>query len=107
MPICTPIVTLLAVAFYFFLATRVATARIKFAVKHPATTGAVMALRNLLRRSCCGSAWSILDRGPCLVFCRLCKGVEKRLPGFFIQWMACLLLFLGAAASIFRHMMGG
>ena len=33
------IVTLLAVALYFFLATRVAAARGTFKVKHPATTG--------------------------------------------------------------------
>ena len=39
MPHYTAIVTLLAVAFYFFLATRVATAHIKFGVKLPATSG--------------------------------------------------------------------
>ena len=39
MPYYTAIVTLLAIAFYFFLATRVAVARGKFNVKHPATTG--------------------------------------------------------------------
>ena len=39
MPYYTPIVTLLAVAFYFFLATRVAVARGKFGVSLPATTG--------------------------------------------------------------------
>jgi hypothetical protein len=39
MPSYTAIVTVLAVMFYFFLATRVATARSKFGVKLPATTG--------------------------------------------------------------------
>jgi hypothetical protein len=39
MPYYTAIVTLLAVAFHFFLATRVAVARGKFDVKLPATTG--------------------------------------------------------------------
>src|SRR5580698_6002334 len=39
MPRYTAIVTLLAVAFYFFLATRVAVARGKFKVELPATTG--------------------------------------------------------------------
>src|SRR5437867_9906345 len=39
MPHYTAIVTLLAVALYFFLATRVAAARGTFKVKHPATTG--------------------------------------------------------------------
>ena len=35
MPHYTAIVTLLALAFYFFLATRVATAHVKFNVKTP------------------------------------------------------------------------
>jgi len=39
MPHYTAIVTLLAVALYFFLATRVAAARGKFNVKLPATAG--------------------------------------------------------------------
>jgi hypothetical protein len=39
MPRHTAIVTLLAVALYFFLATRVAVARGKFGVPLPATTG--------------------------------------------------------------------
>jgi hypothetical protein len=39
MPFYTPIVTLLAIAFYFFLATRVAVAHGTFNVKLPATTG--------------------------------------------------------------------
>jgi MAPEG family len=39
MPNYTALVTLLAVAWYFFLATRVAVARGTFGVKHPATTG--------------------------------------------------------------------
>jgi glutathione S-transferase len=39
MPYYTPIVTLLAVLFYVFLATRVSVARGKFDVKLPATTG--------------------------------------------------------------------
>ena len=39
MPYYTAIVTLLVVAFYFFLATRVAVAHGKYDVKLPATTG--------------------------------------------------------------------
>ena len=39
MPYYTAIVTLASVAFYFFLATRVAVAHGKFDVKLPATTG--------------------------------------------------------------------
>jgi glutathione S-transferase len=39
MPYYTAIVTLVAIGFYFFLATRVAAARGKFNVKLPETTG--------------------------------------------------------------------
>src|SRR5258707_4521066 len=39
MPYYTAISTLLAIAFYFILATQVARARVKFNIKHPATTG--------------------------------------------------------------------
>jgi glutathione S-transferase len=39
MPYYTALVTLLAVAFYFLLATRVAVAHGKFGVNLPATTG--------------------------------------------------------------------
>ena len=39
MPYCVAIVSLLTVAFYFFLAPRVAVAHGKFDVKLPATTG--------------------------------------------------------------------
>jgi glutathione S-transferase len=39
MPHYTTIVTLLAAAFYFFLATRVAAAHGKFGIQLPATTG--------------------------------------------------------------------
>ena len=42
MPRYTAIVTLLAIAFYFFLATRVAVARRKFNVKLPETTGSTI-----------------------------------------------------------------
>jgi glutathione S-transferase len=38
-PHYTAAVTLLAVALYFFLATRVALARARFKIKHPAITG--------------------------------------------------------------------
>ena len=30
------------------------------------------------------------------------KAVEKRLPGFFVQSTACILLFLGAAVGVFQ-----
>src|ERR1700687_2158854 len=39
MPNCTALVTLLAIALYIFVATRVAAARVKYGVKLPATVG--------------------------------------------------------------------
>jgi hypothetical protein len=33
--------------------------------------------------------------------------VEQRLPGFFIQSTACILLFLGAVVGVVRHLIGG
>jgi MAPEG family len=97
MPYYTAIVTMLAVAFYFFLATRVAAAHIKFDVRLPATTGnsdferiyrvhintlewmpiffgATVALCNLLQRRCRSSAWTRLDRGPHRVLRRVPQG---------------------------------
>ena len=35
------------------------------------------------------------------------RAVEKRLPGFFIQAMVCVLLFIGATASIVMRLWGG
>ncbi len=126
MPYYTPIVTLLAVAFYFFLATRGAVAHGKFNIKLPATTGnpdfervcrvhvntlewmptflvplwlcaayfsdAVAALLGLM--------WI---GGRVLYFLGYREAVEKRLPGFFVQSSACLLLFIGAIVGIIMH----
>jgi len=93
-PQYTAIVTLLAVAFYFFLATRVAAAHGKFGIRLPATTGnpdferifrahvntlewmpsflvPLWLLRNLLERRQRSSARTRLDCWPCLVLRRL------------------------------------
>ena len=125
MPDYTALVTLFAVAFYFFLATRVAVARGKFSVKHPATTGNPDFERifrvhmNTLEwmptflaplwlcaiyfsdqaAAVLGLVWIV---GRALYFFGYAKAVAKRLPGFFIQSTACLLLFLGAATGILR-----
>src|SRR5215468_11130761 len=130
MPYYTAIVTLLAVAFYFFLATRVATAHGKFDVRLPATTGnpdferIFRAHMNTLEwmptflvplwlcaiyfsdvaAMVVGLVWIV---GRALYFVGYTRAAEKRLPGFFIQSTACLLLFLGAAAGILRHLAGG
>jgi glutathione S-transferase len=130
MPHYTAIVTLLAVAFYFFLATRVAAARGKFNVKHPATTGHPDFERvfrvhmntlewmptflvplwlcaiylNDAAAAVLGLVWI---GGRVLYFIGYRKAVEKRLPGFLIQTTVCLLLFIGAIAGIVLHWSGG
>jgi glutathione S-transferase len=129
MPRYTAIVTLLAVAFYFFLATRVAVARGKFDVKLPAISGNpdfervfrvhVNTLEwmptflaplwlcaiylNDIAAAALGLVWI---GGRVLYFIGYSKAVEQRLPGFFIQSMACALLFLGALAGIVVHWYG-
>jgi glutathione S-transferase len=130
LPLYTAIVTLLAVALYFFFATRVAVARGKFGVKHPATTGnpdferIFRAHVNTLEwmptfvlplwlcaiyfsdaaAAVLGLVWII---GRAVYFSGYSRAVEKRLPGFFIQATACLLLFIGAAAGIVMRWSGG
>ena len=129
MPTYTAIVTLLAVAFYFFLATRVAVARGKFGVKLPATTGnpdferIFRAHVNMLEwmptflvplwlcaiylndaaAAVLGLVWIL---GRALYFTGYSRAVEKRLPGFFVQSTVCLLLFIGAAVGIVMHLAG-
>jgi glutathione S-transferase len=123
MPHYTAIVTLLAVALYFFFATRVAVAHGKFGVKLPATAGNVdfervfRAHENTLEwmptflvplwlcaiylsditAAALGLLWIV---GRVVYFVGYSKAVEKRLPGFFIQSTACMLLFVGAGAGI-------
>jgi glutathione S-transferase len=126
MPHYTALVTLLAVAFYFFLATRVATARGRFNVKHPATTGNPDFERifrvhmntlewlptflvplwlcaiylNDIAAAVLGLVWI---GGRILYFTGYSKAVEKRLPGFFIQSSVCGLLFIGAVTGLVTH----
>jgi glutathione S-transferase len=126
MPYYTAIVTLLAVAFYFFLATRVAAARGKFGVKLPATTGHPDFERvfrvhqntlewmptflvplwlcafylNDIAAAVLGLVWV---GGRVFYFAGYSKAVEGRLPGFLIQATVCLLLFIGAIAGIVMH----
>jgi glutathione S-transferase len=123
MPHYTPIVSLLAVAFYFFLATRVAVAHGKFGVKLPETTGHPdfqrvyrVHLNTLewmptflvplwicavylsdLAAAALGLVWI---GGRIWYYIGYTKSVQKRLPGFFVQSTACALLLLGALAGI-------
>lgn len=126
MPYYTAIVTLLAVAFYFFLATRVSAARRKFGVRLPATTGnpdferifrthtntaewmptflvtlwLCAVYLSDIAAAALGLVWLV---GRALYFAGYSRAVEKRLPGFAIQATACVLLFIGAAAGIVMH----
>jgi glutathione S-transferase len=129
MPNDTALVTLLAIALYFFLATRVARARIRFGVRHPATTGNPD-FERVFRVHMNTLEWLptflvplwlcaiyLSDLGAALLglvwiagrvwyFVGYSKAVAKRLPGFFIQATACLLLFIGAAAGVVIRLAG-
>ena len=126
MPKYTAIVTLLAIALYFFLATQVAAAHGRFAVKLPAMTGNPEFERIhrahintlewmptfLVPLWLCAVYFSdpaaaglglVWIAGRAWYFVGYSKAVEKRLPGFFVQSTACILLFLGAAVGVFQH----
>jgi glutathione S-transferase len=129
MPHYTAIVTLLAIAFYLFLGTRVAAARTKFNVRLPATTGNpdferifrahVNTLEWMptflvplwlcaiylsdLAAAVLGLVWIV---GRAIYFVGYSRAVEQRFPGFLIQATVCLLLLVGAAAGIVRHWIG-
>jgi glutathione S-transferase len=129
-PDYTAIVSLLTVAFYFFLATRVAVAHGKFNVTLPATTGDPGFERvfrvhmntlewmptflvplwlcaiylNDIAAAVLGLVWI---GGRVWYFTGYSKAVEKRLPGFFIQSTACALLFVGALVGIVLRWSGG
>jgi glutathione S-transferase len=130
MPRYTALVTLLAIAFYFFLATRVAVAHGKFNVKLPAMAGnldferVARAHVNMLEwmptfllplwlcavylsdvaAAVLGVVWIV---GRVLYWNGYREAVEKRLPGFFVQATACFLLFIGALAGVIMHWAGG
>jgi glutathione S-transferase len=130
MPNYTAIVTLLAIAFYFFLATRVATAHGKFNVRLPAMSGNPDFERiyrihaNTLEwmptflvplwlcavylsdigAAAIGVVWIV---GRIMYFTGYSKAVEKRLPGFYVQTTMCFLLFIGAAVGIATHFTHG
>ena len=130
MPHYTAVISLLAIALYFFLATHVAVARGKFDVRHPAITGnpdferVFRVHMNTLEwlptflvplwlcaiylsdigAAALGLVWIV---GRVLYFVGYSRAVEKRLPGFFIQSTACMLLFIGAAVGIVMGWAGG
>ncbi len=126
MPHYTALVTLIAIAFYFFVSTRVAAAHGKFGVKLPATSGnpdfervyrvqmntlewmpvflvplwlCAITLSDIAA-AVLGLVWIV---GRALYFTGYSQAVEKRLPGFFIQGIACIVLFVGAVVGIVLH----
>jgi glutathione S-transferase len=130
MPHYTALVTLLAVALYFFFATRVAAAHGTFNVKLPATVGHPDFERifrihmNTLEwmptflvplwlcavylsdigAAVLGLVWIL---GRVVYFAGYRQAVEKRFPGFFMQSTACALLFIGATAGVVMRLWGG
>ncbi|HUI94445.1 MAG TPA: MAPEG family protein [Xanthobacteraceae bacterium] len=130
MPLYTAIVTLLAIALYFFFATRVAVAHGKFGIRLPATAGnpdferVFRAHVNMLEwmptflvplwlcaiylndvaAAALGLVWI---GGRAWYFAGYTTAVEKRLPGFFIQSTACFLLFIGAVAGVVMRLASG
>src|SRR5262245_52259601 len=126
----TALVTCLAVAFFFFTTTQVSRARAAFGIKAPATTGhpdferVFRVQQNTLEwmpiflpslwlcalylsdlaAAVLGLVWIA---GRALYLTGYTQAVEKRVPGFFIQSMACLLLLIGAIVGIFAHFGGG
>ena len=130
LPNYTAIVTLLAVALYFFLATRVAVARVKFGIKLPAITGnpdferifrvhqntlewlptflaPLWLCAIYLSDAFAAELGVIWIAARVFYFVGYREAVEKRLPGFFVQSTACLLLFIGAAVGIGMRLYGG
>jgi glutathione S-transferase len=130
MPPYTALVTLLAIALYFAFALRVAAARGRLGVPLPATTGSpdferifrvhqnthewmpiflaplwicALSLSDLAAAGL-GVLWLL---GRLVYAAGYSRAVEKRLPGFFIQSSACILLFLGAAFGVARRLLGG
>jgi glutathione S-transferase len=122
-PQYTSIVTLLVVLFYFFIATRVPLARRKYNVQLPAITGhpdferVFRVHQNTLEwlptfllplwlcalylsdagAAALGIVWSV---GRAIYYVGYVREVKGRLPGFFIQALACLLLIIGAAVGM-------
>lgn len=119
----TSVVTLLAVLLYFFIATRVPLARRKFNVPLPATTGhpdfervfrvhqntlewmpiflPLLWLCALYLSDVAAAVLGLLwIGGRALYLHGYRQAVEKRLPGFVVQSMVCVLLMVGTVVGM-------
>lgn len=123
MPLYTSIVSLMVVGLYFSFALRVAIARGKYGVPLPATTGdpdfervfrahintlewmptfliplwlTAMYLSDVAAAAL-GLVWIA---GRVWYFAGYRKAGAKRLPGFFVQSFACIMLFVGSLIGI-------
>jgi glutathione S-transferase len=130
MPPYTALITLLTVALHFSFALRVAMARRRYRVPLPATAGdpdfertfrihqnthewlpiflaclwvCALSLGDL-GAAALGLVWLV---GRIVYALGYTKAVEKRLPGFFIQSSACVLLFMGGAIGVARQLIAG
>jgi len=123
MPQYTALVTLLVVLFYVFLGTRVSAARRKFGVKLPAVTGhpdfdrVQRAHMNALEWApiflpvlwLCAVYFSdtvaavlglVWIAARVVYYIGYSTAVERRLPGFLIQAVTCLVLLICALIGI-------
>jgi glutathione S-transferase len=129
MPNYTAIVTLLALAFYFFTGIAVAKARVKFGLKAPAIVGHPVFERvfriqmntlewmplflpslwlcaiyvNDAGAATLGAVWIA---GRILYYRGYAAAAEKRGTGFGIQALAAGLLFIGAFAGVAAKLAG-
>jgi glutathione S-transferase len=123
MPFYTPLVTILALLFYFFLATRVSLARREFGVQLPAIAGhpdferVFRVHMNTLEwmpiflpllwlcaiyfgdgiAALLGLVWIA---GRWVYYRGYVRAAEQRAPGFFIQSSACILLLILAVIGV-------
>jgi len=126
----TALVTVLAVAFYFFTSTRVARARVKYGVKLPAISGnedferVFRVQMNTLEwmpiflpslwlfaiyisdavAAAIGLVWIV---GRIVYLIGYTKSVPQRGPGFAIQASAAIVLWIGATGVIFWRIVHG
>jgi glutathione S-transferase len=124
MPHYTTLVTLFALLLYFFFAIRVASAHVKFGVKLPAVTGhpdferVYRVQMNTLEwlPTFLVTLWLfalyLSDRWAAVIgriayAIGYSQAVERRVPGFLIQTLACTVLFVGALYGVVMRLWGG